>query len=448
MTRTHFRALTWIAAASVAAAAESGAFAQATIPAIFTANNGNLEGSVTSYTLNPDNSLQFLMKHVVGSTPSSQNPVPGTNCYAISLTPSGRYLAVSHATEFLNEQITILKVNADATIEPFAIFQTPGSALDVEWVTDDLLAVTSSPLSGNNYVICYQFDDGSKGGPPSLSQADYEVSGLFTTSLAVHPSRQYIYAQDSSGTKVTAFEVDSDGELVNIGSVVIGIYPLGLGMSPDGTRLYAGGGISGGGHAVSGFHIDPDSGTISLMAGSPYTSPGSSPKAVTVSSDNQYALVAHGTDSTVRVMGIDGESGALTDTGFMFDIGAQGSLGEVAVLQDLVFMCDRDTISDGVRGLRSFTLGADGSLTQNGTIVDTQGTVGPNALAVWKPQDECIADIAPEGGDNEVNIDDLFAIIKGWGGSDPILDIAPPGGDGLINIDDLFEVIASWGGCG
>jgi len=62
---------------------------QASQRAAFVANNGNLEGSVTAYTFNPDNSLHFVNKYVTGSTPSTSMPVPGTNAYTISITPSG-----------------------------------------------------------------------------------------------------------------------------------------------------------------------------------------------------------------------------------------------------------------------------------------------------------------------------------------------------------------------
>lgn len=63
----------------------------------------------------------------------------------------------------------------------------------------------------------------------------------------------------------------------------------------------------------------------------------------------------------------------------------------------------------------------------------------------------CLGDIV--GGDNNVNIDDLFAVINSWGAcpapcppSCPA-DIAPAGGNCTVNIDDLFAVINAWGPC-
>jgi hypothetical protein len=165
---------------------------------------------------------------------------------------------------------------------------------------------------------------------------------------------------------------------------------------------------------------------------------------VIVSSDNQFALAAHGTDATTRVFSIDQATGVLTDTGFLYDIGVQGSLGEIAALDDLILMGDRDTITDGVKGLRCFTLGSNGSLTQNGTIVDTQGTVGPNALAVWKPiTNPCPADIA--GADGIINAADLLLVINSWG---PCAGCAADiNHDDVVNAGDLLTVINAWGAC-
>ncbi|MCI0362478.1 MAG: hypothetical protein L0Y44_09585 [Phycisphaerales bacterium] len=68
-------------------------------------------------------------------------------------------------------------------------------------------------------------------------------------------------------------------------------------------------------------------------------------------------------------------------------------------------------------------------------------TLGP------KPQ-PCPADIAPEGGDGAVNVQDLLAVIANWGGGagNPA-DIAPPGGDGVVDIGDLLALISAWGTC-
>jgi hypothetical protein len=65
----------------------------------------------------------------------------------------------------------------------------------------------------------------------------------------------------------------------------------------------------------------------------------------------------------------------------------------------------------------------------------------------------CPADIAPLiCRDNQVDVDDLLAVINAWGpcpkGGDCPADIAPDGtGNGSVDVDDLLMVINNWGSC-
>jgi hypothetical protein len=55
---------------------------------------------------------------------------------------------------------------------------------------------------------------------------------------------------------------------------------------------------------------------------------------------------------------------------------------------------------------------------------------------------ECVEDLS---GDNQVNSDDLFILLGGWGPC-----VGCPGdfnGDDLINTDDLFVLLGGWGPC-
>jgi 6-phosphogluconolactonase (cycloisomerase 2 family) len=439
---TH-RALGAVLAAALAAAVLVSAAAGSSMqPTVFVANNGNLEGSVSSFIVNPDGTTQFVMKYVTGSRPNTQEYHPGTNAYAISLTPSGDHVATSHATSSETvEQITVLAVAADATLSLVGTFATPDSPLDLQWIRDDVLAVTRTSLSVTNQVIVYRFDPGV----PSLVEIDRENTGLFSTALVLHPSGDYLYAQDSTGNMVTAFSIGADDELALIGTYATGgTYPLGPGVTHDGTKLYAGGGISSGGNKVVGFTINPSDGTLALMSGSPFTSPGSSPKVAVASRDDQYLFVGHGTDATVRVMSISAASGALSYTGFMFDVGLQGSLGDIAVLDNFMFVTDNTTATDGIQGLYSFTVNANGSLTPNGAIASTTGAT-PTALAVWEPPPICPGDA---NGDFAVDNIDLQALLDAWATSSGDPDFNPAADfdeDGEIGNVDLQILLDHWG---
>ncbi len=387
--------------------AGGAAHAQANFRAAFVGNNGNLEGSVSTYRVNNDGTLTWIFKYITGERPNTQTFHPGTNVQAVSLSPNGRYVLAAHGTSSETvEQITFLRVHADGTLTEALIAQVPDSPLDIQWINNEYFAATKTALSGANEIRVYRFDATI----PAIFFVDAEPTGSFSSSLALHPNRRFIYAQTSSGNTVYGFEVAANGLLTPLNTFGPGIFPLGLGVSADGRFLYFGGGISSGGNKVGALSIDAN-GMLDLIPGAPFVSPGASPKQVVTSSDSKFALVAHGTDATIRSFEIDPQTGALTSTGFMYDIGFQGSLGDIAVLGNLVLAPDRDTINDGARGLRSLTIGPDGSLTPNGSIVDSQG-ITPNSVAPWR---NCPTDINEDG---RTDFDDLNLLLGAYNSTD------------------------------
>ena len=56
----------------------------------------------------------------------------------------------------------------------------------------------------------------------------------------------------------------------------------------------------------------------------------------------------------------------------------------------------------------------------------------------------CDADIAPDGGDSTVNVDDLLVVINNWGNAGPNGDI---NNDQTVDVADLLAVINTWGDC-
>ncbi len=433
---THIRfvaVFAMVGAASLAAPA----LGQSETAAVFVCNNGNLEGSVSSLRLLPDRSLELVQKLVLGSTPSLQQPVPGTNAYAIDISPNGRWLMVSHTTSNqVVEQLSLIEVHADATISLAATFQTPDSPLDLKWVRDDLVAVTQTQASGFNAARMYAFDPAAL----TLDLVNFQAAGSFCSSLAVHPSGDWLLAQDTTGFAVRAFAVLPDGAISLVGTVATNpVYPLGIGFSPDGRHLYGGGGISNGGKRVVGVRFDAATVALTLLPDSPYDSPGTSPKQVAVTGDGAFAVVAHGTDATIRTFARDVESGSLTSTGFFFDVGIQGSLGSILVRDDLLLATDRDTIFDGQRGVYSFTVAEDGSLVQNGPLVDTTG-ISPEGIALWLPADTLFGDL---NGDGVVDAADLGILLANWGLRGGAADL---NGDGIVDAADLGLLLSAWTG--
>jgi hypothetical protein len=367
------------------------AFGQAAQRAAFVGNNGNAEGSVTSFTFSPSGAPQFVAKMVTGSGSGSA----GNNVYGIALTPDGRFLATTHATAAsVVEQVSIFRVNADATLTGAGTFTTPDSPLDAVWIKNDVLAITRTNTSLSDHVYVYRYDPTG----PTFTQIDVEDAGNFTAYVELSPDGQWLVAADSTGLTIRTFRVENDGTLTPGITTPTGTYVLDPGFSSQGRlRLYGGGGISGGSEAIPGFDFNIADGSCTALAGSPFVSSplNSSPKLAVATTDGRFMLIGHGSSSEVRTFSLDEGSGALTDTGFAFDVGIQGDLGDVAVLGELVLVTD--SFSGANSGLYSFRLNNDGSFVMNGGLVNTQGTT-PRHIAPWNPPTSCYANCDQSSG--------------------------------------------------
>jgi len=376
----------------------STAMGQSAGPAVFATNNGNLRGSLTSWRINPDGTVSLVQDLVIGERVSSAPSIQTTNAYSGSLTPNGKYIAVGHATSFTQEQITIVRVNSDATMAVAETFMHPSTPLDLIWMSDEILAVTETYSSGQNRVRTYRFDQATE---TATFVHSVNVGG-FCSSLARTPDGEWLFATDSplqGSSAVFTIRVSPEGMMTRVLDGFTYGYALGLGMSPDGRFLYSGGGISGG-NVATVQEFDPISGALGLQ--SPYSSAGSSPKQVKVSPSGNYALVAHGSDGTARCHAIDPTNGGLTYTGNLVDTGAQGSLGFIDIVRvngmDLALFTDRDTT--GGRGMCSAVINPDGTLTEKSMRVDGGG-IDPFDVMAWVPP-------GPSCGTSDFNGDEDF----------------------------------------
>ncbi|MCC5824155.1 MAG: lactonase family protein [Phycisphaerales bacterium] len=412
---------------AVIAAAGSLACAQATDPHIFVANNGNLEGSVSSMRVNSDGTLTLTDRVVTGTRPAISNPCPSCNAYAIDLSPNGRFLATNHASGNAGENINVYSVDEDGMLEvAHTLFLPGGGGLDIAWIRDDLLAVIITSLSSGNQIRLYAWDDAAT----TLSLVSSVPAGSFLTSVAVHPNRQWIFGNDSFANTVRRFTI-TDNTIVQSDAMLMPVSGVALGISPDGRFLYAAGGISAGGNAFVGYGVDQDTGDLTPMPGIPFTSPGSSPKGFAFSPDGQYLYVSHGTDATIRSFSLDIESGVPTTLPFMFDVGLQGTLQGMATLDGLLFALDNSPAIDGLVGAYSFTINPDtGNFTPTpGSPVPTGG-ISPNDVVAW-PGAGCPADL---NNDGVLNFFDLATYLDLFNAGDPVADW---NGDGLLNFFDL-----------
>jgi 6-phosphogluconolactonase (cycloisomerase 2 family) len=428
---------TFAAAASLLTAAAGLAHAQSAAPAVFVANNGNLEGSVSSLRVNPDGTLTLIDRVITGTRTSTSQPCAGCNSFAIDATPSGAFLATTHASGNTSEEINVYAVAPDGTLNVAETILLPQAGLDIAWVRDDLLAVCVTDLSTPNQIRLYTWDAGAS----TLTLADTVAAGSFLTSVDVHPSGDWIVGNDSFANTARIFAID--GNTISLAqTVALPVSGVAVGFAPDGRSLFAAGGISAGGDKFAGFAFDPDDGTATPLAGSPFTSPGDSPKGFAFTPDNAFMFVSHGRDATIHVFALDPTTGIPAFTGEAFDVGSQGSLQGMDTLDASLFALDSSTSFDNLIGAYAFDVDpVTGALVPRpGTPLPTGG-ITPNDIVAWGGAG-CAADF---NGDGAASILDVVAFITNWNVSGSGSDFND---DGAINVLDVVAFITVWNnGC-
>lgn len=422
-------------------AIDRSAWAQSALPAIFVCHNietnpqFNNYAAVTSFTVNPDGTVNY-----VGNYDTNDNPG------ALSISPNGRFLAVTHASSNAPEDLIVYKINSDASLTMWAVILTPDSPLDVEWVSNDVVVACQTNSGGANFVHAYRFAENN---PihSRLTLIDSEQTGAFTAYLQRHPTGQFLYASDSplngGGNKIRSFAVNPDGTLTFIEDEFIGSYPLDMSISNDGTKLYSAGGIGslagGNNHLIHGFLTEGTNG-IAPMIGTPFQSPGDSVAHVAVTGDDRFLLAGHGGDGDVRSFLISPEDGFLTDTGFMVSVGGQGDIGAMTTIGRFLLVTRRYSSTGNPSGLLVYHINQNGSFVNVGGIIDTHGTAS-DAVAAWRPPVNSQGDINGDGLTNLLDIPALIAVMLGTPLDQSHVARADLTADGLANGRDIHYFV-------
>jgi len=412
------------------------ATAQPDEPTLFLAHYYSLGGTVASYTINPDGTLTL-----------KDNEPAGTWTDALAISPDGGMIAAGNGAGSSDgssslDLLFFLRVAADGSLTYVNDVWVPTSPTQLQWIDEDTLVIGRSDLSASQIIV---YDVDREAG--TLTQIDLEPSGGFMTSVILNNERTKLYCNDSNANTVKRYDINPDGTLTYEDVVGVPIFPLDLTLSPDGKELYFAGGISSNREKVAGYSVlNAESQFIKPLPNSPYISDGNSPKSVTFSADGAFAYVGHGTDSTVRTFEVDEEDGSLASTGYSFDVGLQGTLGEVAAYGDFIFFADDSTATDGISGIYSFEINSDGSLTQ--ADFQTAATVRPEGdVIIWAPESgPCDADV---NGDGKATPADFTAWLACFNNMKmPNCDAADVNNDGSITPADFTAWLAAFNaGC-
>jgi 6-phosphogluconolactonase (cycloisomerase 2 family) len=149
--------------------------------------------------------------------------------------------------------------------------------------------------------------------------------GLFASPLRA----QFAYVANFNSNNVSGYTIDpSTGALTAIAGspFAAGSFPRWVAVDPSGKFAYV---VNEGDKNVSGYTIDPSTGALTAIAGSPFTT-GGDPRSMAVDPSGKFAYVA---DFTGNVLGytINPSTGALTAIAGSPFTGGQAGLNSVAV---------------------------------------------------------------------------------------------------------------------
>ena len=183
---------------------------------------------------------------------------------------------------------------------------------------------THSPHQGSKDLDAY-FIDRDTGNLTEVPGSPFALSaeGL---RVAVHPSGHFVYATSATtfpNSYIDAFKVQSDGSLTLVSGSP---YALNTGTSgalaidPSGKHLYIDANTSGGAAAVAGYAIDETSGALTPISGSPFPDPAfpgctwcnSGPNDLEVDPTGNYLFGAESVEDAVSAFRIDPATGTLT----------------------------------------------------------------------------------------------------------------------------------------
>jgi 6-phosphogluconolactonase (cycloisomerase 2 family) len=158
------------------------------------------------------------------------------------------------------------------------------------------------------------FSIAQNGALSAVPGSPYREGGEEPYSLAATPSGKFLYVVNRGDETISAYNINpSDGSLAVVsGSPFRGpvraVNPMYVAVAPSGKYLYVTNSAQPG--AVTGFSIDPQSGALRLVAGSPFEGV-NSPEALAFSPSGRFLFVSN-KSGTISAFMIDPETGGLS----------------------------------------------------------------------------------------------------------------------------------------
>jgi 6-phosphogluconolactonase len=262
--------------------------------------------------------------------------VAGPNDAAgIAAGPAANLLFVS---DFGGEAVDVFSVNAgDGTLAPTSVAPLPQSTTTTRLPRPDRSVTDPAGkylyVSDSNSGAVDAFAIGADGSL-SLVPGSPFPAGDGPSGVAVDPAGKFVYVSDNYDPMggISAYAIDSSGALTAVpgspfstGNSSAGPGPLAV--HPNDKFLYVA--LSGNvnaNHLISAFKIDPATGALGAVAGSPFAT-GANPNTMALDGAGRFLYTANTQDDTVSAFAVNPTTGTLTPiAGSPFSVSSIGGL--------------------------------------------------------------------------------------------------------------------------
>ncbi len=233
-------------------------------------------------------------------------------------------------------------------------------------------------IPGSSQIFAFREDPNS--GFLSPVEGGPFVAGSAVQSLAIHPSKKFLYAANAGSSDISEFAISGGGILTEVTPrQPAGTVPILLAMDPAGAFLYV---ANAGSNNISSFSIDPSTGKLSQLPGSPF-SVGLSPLNMKLAPSGNVLYVTGSSGA-----GLPGYVQAFTlNAGVVSNVPVPGSPYQVGMIpQGLAinpagtFLYAGNAAPDN--SISIFAINSDGSLAEVSGSPIGESYTGPIALLV------------------------------------------------------------------
>jgi 6-phosphogluconolactonase len=229
----------------------------------------------------------------------------GTGAGAIpAFSPNGKFLYVMNQTD---NTVSAYTVNSDGSLtnvtgSPFATGVTTPTW--ISFTPNGSFAYVSG--SGSNNVAAFTADTNT-GALTPIASGIYATNDLYPADITIDTAGKHLYVPNKHGTTISEFTINGDGTLTSVGSATTGAGTTFVQIEVSGKYAYASAG-SVTTNGLYGYAIDPTTGALTALTGSPYTT-GSQPLFVTIDPSGTYAYTANYGSANVSGFKIDPTTG-------------------------------------------------------------------------------------------------------------------------------------------